>query len=103
MNTRNLPTYLDRTLSGESPTFQSEELPPEERARETLAIGLRRAEGLHRDDFRTQTGFDLDALSGAAIQRHVDLGLLHDDALRVYLTRSGKYVADAVIAGLYAG
>jgi oxygen-independent coproporphyrinogen-3 oxidase len=101
LNTRNLGTYLRRTLAGMNPTFQTEELSPPERARETLALGLRRAEGVDRAEFRTQTGFDLDALAAAAIRRHVDLGLLHDDGVRVYLTRGGKYVADSVIAGLY--
>ncbi len=103
LNTRNLPTYLRRALAGESPTFQVEELPPEERARETLALGLRRAEGIGRGEFRAQTGFDLDALAGSAVARHVALGVLHDDGASVFLTRPGKYVADAVIAGLYAG
>jgi oxygen-independent coproporphyrinogen-3 oxidase len=103
LNTRNLQTYLRRALAGESPSFQAEELSPEERARETLALGLRRAEGVERGDFRGQTGFDLDALAGPAIERHVALGVLSDDGRRVSLTRSGRYVADAVISGLYAG
>jgi oxygen-independent coproporphyrinogen-3 oxidase len=103
LNTRDLHAYLRRTLAGESPTFQAEELSPEERARETLALGLRRAEGVNRTDFRAQTGFDLDMLSGPAIARHVAQRMLCDDGDRVYLTRSGKYVADAVVAGLYGG
>src|SRR5205085_467650 len=35
LNTRNLRAYVRRALSGEPTAFQSEELPPEERARET--------------------------------------------------------------------
>jgi oxygen-independent coproporphyrinogen-3 oxidase len=103
LNTRHLPTYRRRARAGQSPVFQVEELAPEERARETLALGLRRAEGVGRPDFLAQTGFALDALAGPAIERHVALGLLHDDGSAVRLTRPGKYVADAVIAGLYAG
>ena len=103
LNTRNLNAYLSRVLAGETPTFQSEELSPEERARETLALGLRRMEGVFRSDFRAQTGFDLDVLAGPALERHVGLGMLHDDGASVFLTRPGKYVADTVIAGLYAG
>ncbi len=102
LNTRNLQAYLRRALAGESPTFQAEQLPPEERASETLALALRRAEGVERGEFRTQTGYDLDAHAGPAIERHVALGMLRDDGARVSLTRQGKYVADAVIAGLYA-
>jgi oxygen-independent coproporphyrinogen-3 oxidase len=93
--------YLRRVLAGEPAVFQSETLPPEERARETLALGLRRAEGIDRNAFQAQTGFDLEALAGPAIARHVDLGLLCAEDQRVRLTRRGKYVADAVITWLF--
>jgi oxygen-independent coproporphyrinogen-3 oxidase len=100
LNTRDLRTYIRRVLSDESAVFQSEELPPEERARETLAVQLRRAEGIDRPAFAEQTGFTLDAVAGPAVARHVELALLEDDGSRVRLTRQGKYVADAVIANL---
>src|SRR5262249_50857771 len=64
LNTRGLGGYLRRVLAGEPATFQSEELGPEERARETIGVQLRRAEGIDRDAFRRQTGFELDALAG---------------------------------------
>jgi oxygen-independent coproporphyrinogen-3 oxidase len=100
LNTRDLQRYVRQALSGESVTWQSEELPPPERARETLAVQLRRGEGIDRAGFRTQTGFDLDALAGAALSQHVEQGFLADDGRSVCLTRRGKYVADAVIASL---
>jgi oxygen-independent coproporphyrinogen-3 oxidase len=100
LNTRDLSTYIRKALAGESTTFQSETLPPEQRARETMAVQLRRSWGIDRAAFRAQTSFDLDSLAGDAIARHVDLGLLADDGERVYLTRQGKYVADAVITAL---
>ncbi len=100
LNTRDLQAYLRRALAGEPAAFQAEELPPEERARETLALGLRREEGVARAAFRAQTGFDLDALAGEAVGRFGELGLMEDDGGRVRLTRPGKYVADAVIAGV---
>ncbi len=102
MNTRDLQGYIRKTLSGESPVFQSEELPPQDRARETMAQNLRRAEGIDRRVFSEQTGSDFDALVGAALARHVELGLLEDDGKSVRLTREGKYVADAVIEGLWS-
>ncbi len=100
LNTRDLRAYLRRVLAGEPATFQSEELAPEERARETVAVQLRRAEGIERASFRQQTGFDLDTLVGPAITRHINLGLLIDEGARVRLTRAGKYVADALIRDL---
>jgi oxygen-independent coproporphyrinogen-3 oxidase len=100
LNTRDLKRYIRLALSGESATMQAEELPPEERARETMAVQLRRAEGIDREAFCVQTGFVLDSLAGEAILRCVEMGLLMDDGKSVRLTRQGKYVADAVIEQL---
>ena len=100
LNTRDLTTYIRRSLSGESPTFQSEELEPAERARETMAVQLRRASGIGRAAFQAQTGYALDDVAGEPLRRLVGQGLLADDGERVRLTRQGKYVADTVIERL---
>ena len=60
LNTRSLATYLERIAAGRPATIQSETLEPEERARETISTQLRRTEGIDREQFRDQTGFDLD-------------------------------------------
>jgi oxygen-independent coproporphyrinogen-3 oxidase len=100
LNVRNFRDYLQRAFTGAPTAFQSEVLPPLERARETLVLQLRRAEGINRQAFREQTGFDLDTLAGPALTRHVDLGLLLDSGDGVCLSRPGKYVADTVIRNL---
>jgi oxygen-independent coproporphyrinogen-3 oxidase len=100
VNVRNLSEYIRRGLAGEPLVFQSEELDPHERARETMAMQLRRSEGIERPAFQEQTGFDLNALAGPALARHVELGLLQDDGNRVALTRHGKFVADSLIENL---
>jgi oxygen-independent coproporphyrinogen-3 oxidase len=97
LNTRDLHAYLRQ--AGAGATWQVEELPPQERARETMAVQLRRTEGIERTGFRAQTGFDLDAVA-SALGRLVEQGVLEDDGERVRLTRRGKYVADAVIERL---
>jgi oxygen-independent coproporphyrinogen-3 oxidase len=97
VNTRDLQGYLRRVLAGEPATFQSETLGPEERARETISVQLRRAEGINRPAFLAQTGFDLDSLARQAIERHAALGLVHDDGVNVSLTREGKCVADVLV------
>src|SRR5262249_43423253 len=100
LNTRDLEGYIRRALAGQSCTQQAEELPPEERARETMAVQLRRAEGVRRERFREQTGYELDALAQPGLGVLVEQGLLCDDGEGVCLTRRGKYVADAVIERL---
>ena len=100
LNVRGIKDYMKRLFAGESPTFQSEELTPEEFARETAVIQLRRGDGINRQQFFEQTGYQLDALMGAKIAQHVGLGLLDDDGATIRLTRKGKCVADAIVADL---
>jgi len=78
-NHRSTTTYIKRVLAGQSPVAEREELNPEDRARELLVFGLRRLEGVDRTWFAARTGFDLDALIGEPLRRHVALGLLADD------------------------
>lgn len=99
-NVRSTEGYIQRALAGRPTHYQAETLAPRERALETLGMQLRRADGIDRRAFAEQTGFDLDLLIGPAIPRHVELGLLRDDAAGVRLTRQGKCVADSVIIDL---
>ncbi len=100
VNSRDLRGYIKHILDGEPATFQSEELPPDEYALETMSLNLRRREGIVRTEFHDKTGFTLDALAGKRIARLVEQGLLADDGERINLTRQGRYVADAVIEQL---
>ncbi len=60
---------------------------------------LRRTQiGLDRADFRRRTGFDIDQLAGAAIERNRATGYLEDDGDRLRLGREGIFVADQVLA-----
>jgi oxygen-independent coproporphyrinogen III oxidase len=100
LNTRDLQTYIRKALAGESVVMQSEKLDREDRARETLALNLRRAEGIDRVGFRRQTGLDVEPLVSYAIRRHVEQGLLEEVGGHIRLTRRGRCVADAVVAGM---
>jgi oxygen-independent coproporphyrinogen-3 oxidase len=75
---------------------ESEELSPEDRAREALVLGLRRIEGVDPAAFAEQTGFELPSLVGRELQRHYDLGTLETSAGRIRLTRQGLFVSDAI-------
>jgi len=95
-NHRSTFTYLKRVQAGESPVESRECLEAEDRARELLVFGLRRLEGVHRDDFMRTTGFELDRLVGRELARHVAQGWLADDGQRVQLTREGLFVSDGL-------
>lgn len=99
VNTRELQAYLRRVEAGEPATGPTEELTPEERARETAVLMLRRtAIGLERDDFRRRTGFDIDQLAGPAIERYRAVGYLEEEGGRLRLGREGVFLADEVLA-----
>jgi oxygen-independent coproporphyrinogen-3 oxidase len=100
INTRDLDAYIRRAIAGEAVTQQSEELPPEERARETMAVQLRRCDGIDRLAFERQTRFVLDDVASSALTHLVEQGFLIDDGQCLYLSREGKFVADAVIERL---
>jgi oxygen-independent coproporphyrinogen-3 oxidase len=102
VNTRSLEAYITRLLSGQPATQSSEELPPRERARETMALQLRRMDGIERSGFLAQTGYLLDEVASPALASLTEMGLLADDGARVRLTRRGKALADAVITKLLA-
>ncbi len=101
-NVRELGAYVDRALAGKPTHFQSEQLEPRDRAFETMALQLRRAQGIDRLGFCAQTGFAADDLAGPAILKLEELELLSSDVLSVRLTRKGKCLADAVVAELMA-
>jgi oxygen-independent coproporphyrinogen III oxidase len=96
MNHGSTTTYLNRVLAGESPIQFRERLNPSNRAREYLVFGLRRLEGVNREQFRRQTGFQIDQLVGSEVARFQALGLLDDDGQTVRLTREGLLVSDSL-------
>jgi oxygen-independent coproporphyrinogen-3 oxidase len=95
-NHRSTLAYLNAVAAGQSPVADREQLPPERRAHESLVLGLRRLRGVDKRQFAAKTGYDVDALAGAAIAKFAALGLLEDDADRVRLTREGLFVSDAL-------
>jgi oxygen-independent coproporphyrinogen-3 oxidase len=95
-NHRSTTTYLKRLLAGMSPVAEREELAPEARARGLLVFGLRRIEGVSRQEFSARTGESIDGLIGNPLRKFVELGLLDDDGERIRLTREGLFVSDAL-------
>jgi oxygen-independent coproporphyrinogen-3 oxidase len=100
LNVRDTKLYIRKALAGEPTAFQREELSPRDRAFETVATQLRRADGIDRARFREQTGFELDELAAPALAVLAGNGIVSDDGVSVRLTRRGKCVADAAVAEL---
>ncbi len=95
-NHRSVTTWIKRTLAGESAVGETERLAPEDRARESIAIGLRRREGIEFATFQQFTGFDLPELAGETVKRMTERGWIEPTAGGIRLTREGLLFADTV-------
>jgi oxygen-independent coproporphyrinogen III oxidase len=96
MNHRSTTTYIQRVLSGQSPVAESEELSPEDHARERLVFALRRLEGISPAEFEQETGYSVEQLVAVPLARFVPQGLFThtDETLR--LTRRGLLISDSL-------
>lgn len=103
LNCRNTADYIRRINEGPGATLQSECLTEEESARETLAIQLRRTDGISREQFLLRTGLAYDGLVKERPKVLLAENLIVDDGQRIYLTRKGYCVADAIVSNLAFG
>jgi len=87
---------MSRVLAGEDHAGDVDAMSAEEAARERLVVGLRRRAGVGRDAFRTASGYEIDAVAGAAVDRWVRAGLATDDGTTIRLTRAGLPVSDTL-------
>ena len=96
MNHRSTTTYIQRVLSGQSPIAESEELAPEDHARERLVFALRRLEGISLKEFEQETGYSVEQLIDAPLRKFVAQGLFTQTNDNLRLTRRGLLVSDAL-------
>jgi oxygen-independent coproporphyrinogen III oxidase len=102
LNVRNTTDYIRKLLAGDSPTYQVEVLDPIERAAETAAVQLRRAEGINLAQYSQQCGIGFDELFQQGSEPLLAQGLLQRDDESIRLTRQGFCVADGVVEHLLA-
>lgn len=96
-NHRSTTTWLTRLRAGQSPVDESELLGPEDQAREALVLGLRRVqEGIDRQAFVAEFGYDVDELGGSELPKLIASGLLENVGRRLRLTREGLLLSDWV-------
>lgn len=99
-NIADLPAWCQRLRNNQRPFDEVEELPPEDKARETLVMWLRMSHGVDIDAFRETTGYDVDALCGDAIVPLVEEGLLMRAKNRLSLTPEALFICNSVFSEL---
>jgi oxygen-independent coproporphyrinogen-3 oxidase len=100
LNVRDTKLYVRKVLAGEDPTFQRETLTSRGRAFETLAVQLRRLDGIDLAEFGERTGFDLRRIVAERLPMLLEQGLIGDTGVSLKLTPAGLPVADGVIEEL---
>ncbi|QDU79042.1 Oxygen-independent coproporphyrinogen-III oxidase-like protein [Polystyrenella longa] len=96
-NHRSVLTWLKRTLAGECGDGESEELNPEEKARELAVIQLRTTAGIPLKEFELRSSYDLLELSRSVIDKYHQAGWLEVTDEVVRLTPEGRFVADTLV------
>jgi oxygen-independent coproporphyrinogen-3 oxidase len=99
-NADDLRHYCNLLLKGEPPFGEKERLSPEEKARETLVMGLRLVRGVDLGAFRRQTGFDAGSLCGEALGELEAEGLIERLGNGLHLTTDALFVSNSVFSEL---
>lgn len=99
-NISKLREYSQSLAAGRSTRSESEELPPEKKARETLVMCLRRLEGVDPDEFRQTTGYSPFDLCPQEIESLQKDGLLKVVNGRIALAEEAIFISDAVFREL---
>ncbi len=97
---RNLTQYSRAIRTGGSIRAFTEQLDTEAKARETLVMWLRRIDGVPREEFLRQTGYDYRVLCGSQIDTLTEDGLLSEHNNRLALTGNGLFVSDRIFSEL---
>lgn len=64
---------------------------------ETVMLGLRMTDGISESAFEATHGVSLRSLAGSVIDRHIRSGLLHTSGGRIFLTRRGMDLQNAIL------
>src|SRR5438046_2488810 len=95
-NHKSTTTYIHRVLTGQSPVAESEQLGPEDSARERLVFSLRRLEGIDPAAFAASTGFTIDDLIGPQLENFIAQGFFNRTHTSLRLTRPGLLLSDSI-------
>ena len=101
VNHRSPTTYIQRLLTGQDVTTESERLDRPQWAREQLVFGLRMLAGIDLKTIQTQTGIDLEMDRGEAIAQLVRDGWLERTGTRIKLSPQGLLLSDSISAKLF--
>jgi oxygen-independent coproporphyrinogen-3 oxidase len=96
-NTAELSGYQEQLSQGKLPIIEEELIDEELSMAETMFLGLRRREGVNKEQFRQKYGLSIENKYGVVLAKLIKQGLLEETSTQIALSRKGLYIANLVM------
>ncbi len=97
-NTESFEEYIKRAEEGICLTIEQQALTKQEKMEEFMFLGLRRMEGVRKNEFLERFGKELSEVYGEVVKRQENQGVIAQDGERLWLTKRGIDVSNRVMA-----
>ena len=97
-NTRDMKIYLADSRNPEKIREKEPILTREDEMAEFMFLGLRMTDGISKADFEQRFGCVIESVYGGVLRKYKSMGLLLEGDGRIFLSRKGVHVSNAVMA-----
>ena len=97
-NTSDMSEYLENSGNLEEIRTDRETLTREDEMGEFMFLGLRMTKGVSKNDFQEYFGTSIEKIYGEVLEKYKKQGLLLEEDGRIFLSRAGIHVSNAVMA-----
>lgn len=97
-NTRDMKIYLADSRNPEKIREKEPILTREDEMAEFMFLGLRMTDGISKADFEQRFGCVIESVYGGVLRKYKSMGLLLEGDGRIFLSRKGIHVSNAVMA-----
>lgn len=97
-NTQNMEEYIKYSAVSDKIRIVEPELTLQDEMAEFMFLGLRMTRGISKIDFQREFGLPVEKVYGKVLEKYLNLKLLEEKDDRIFLTRPGIHVSNAVMA-----
>ena len=97
-NTADMQEYLKNSSAPEKIRKNRELLTREDEMAEFMFLGLRMTQGVSKKEFQEYFGTAIENIYGEVLKKYKKQGLLLEESGRIFLSREGIHVSNAVMA-----
>ena len=97
-NTENMEEYMKYSAVSDKIRIVEPELTLQDEMAEFMFLGLRMTRGISKTDFQREYGLPVEKVYGKVLEKYMNLKLMEEKDDRIFLTRPGIHVSNAVMA-----